>query len=227
MKKSIKIIVLCVAALSLGSCNAIKSLHSEYQSEATIPAYVFGVNVSLSGDSSDFVNFPIDTPFTINDLSQRDFFMALLEIDEYRAQYHEYLRILAEDYALGGGLDAALNNIHGQIDDLVAEDTTAFCTYEEYMATAEGLSAAIKLRAQSVLGQLKGSIPATREEQKVHPELLLDVSGADLSALTGDIGIGFKTGEGKEGFAQLFENMDDFVDSFGGSSGSPAGEDAP
>lgn len=36
----------------------------------------------LSGGGSDFVNFPIDTPFTVSDLSQRGFFMALPEKDQ-------------------------------------------------------------------------------------------------------------------------------------------------
>ena len=63
MKNSIKIIVLCVAALSLAGCNTIRSLHSEYKSQATIPADVFGENVSLSADST-----------SIAELSWREFF---------------------------------------------------------------------------------------------------------------------------------------------------------
>ncbi len=63
MKNSIKIIVLCVAALSLAGCNTIRSLHSEYKSQATIPADVFGENVSLSADST-----------SIADLSWGEFF---------------------------------------------------------------------------------------------------------------------------------------------------------
>ena len=63
MKKSIKTIIFCVAALSLAGCSTIKSLHSEYQSQATIPADVFGENVSVTGDST-----------SIAELSWREFF---------------------------------------------------------------------------------------------------------------------------------------------------------
>ena len=63
MKKSIKIIIFSIAALSLAGCDTIKSLHSEYQSQATIPADVFGENVTLTGDSTSMA-----------ELSWREFF---------------------------------------------------------------------------------------------------------------------------------------------------------
>lgn len=145
---------------------------------------------NVTGDGSDYVNFPIDTPFTVSDLSQRDFFMALLENEEYLAQYHEYLRILSEEYALGGGLEEAYNRIRGQIDALVESDPTSFAAYSEYDTTAITLKLAIELRAKSVLGQLSGEIPSTRDGQEAEPDKLLDVSGEDLSGLTRGFGTG-------------------------------------
>lgn len=47
-----KIIIICVAALSLGGCKTIKSLRSEYQPQTTIPADVFGKDIKLASDSS-------------------------------------------------------------------------------------------------------------------------------------------------------------------------------
>ena len=145
---------------------------------------------TVSGDGSDYVNFPIDTPFAVDDLSQRSFFMALLNDEECLAKYHEYLRQLSEEYALGGGLDAAIERIRAQIDALVETDPTAFSTYQEYVSSAESLETAIKLRAESVLGQISGEIPSTKEGQKAEPEKLLDTSGADLSGLTSGYGMG-------------------------------------
>lgn len=63
MKKSYNIIILCIAALSLAGCDTLKSLHSEYKSQATVPADVFGENVTLTGDST-----------SIAELSWREFF---------------------------------------------------------------------------------------------------------------------------------------------------------
>ena len=145
---------------------------------------------SVSGNGSDYVNFPIDTPFTVSDLSQRDFFMALLENEEYLAQYHEYLRMLSEEYVQGGKLAETMERIHSQIDAYVETDPTAFCTYDQFAATAQGIETAAELRAESVLGQISGEIPSTRDGQSAEPEKLLDTSGADLSGLTSGFGIG-------------------------------------
>ena len=148
---------------------------------------------SVSGNGNDFVNFPIDTPFTV-DLSQRDFFMALLENEEYLARYHEYLRILSEEYALGGGLEETYNRLRSQIDSWVEADPTAFSTYAEFNSAAESLKLAIELRAQGVLGQLSGGIPSTRAGQEAEPDKLMDVSSEDLSGLTSGYGMGMGGG---------------------------------
>ena len=63
MKTSSYIIILCVVALSLAGCGTIKSLRSDYQSQATIPADVFGTETELSADST-----------SLADLSWREFF---------------------------------------------------------------------------------------------------------------------------------------------------------
>ena len=143
---------------------------------------------TVSGDGSDYVNFPIDTPFTVSDLSQRSFFMALLENEEYLEQYHEYLRQLSEEYVQGGELASLLESISGQIGEYWQTDPTAFADYDTIETKAEGLQTVIELRAEGVLGQLDGEIPSTRDGQKAEPEKLLDTSGADLSGLTGSSG---------------------------------------
>ena len=63
MKTTIKIIAICVAALSLVGCDTIKSLHSKYQSQATIPADVFGSNVKVTADTT-----------VMTEMSWREFF---------------------------------------------------------------------------------------------------------------------------------------------------------
>ena len=163
-----------------------------YEKDGKVNLIPWDMNQAFSviGNGSDYVNFPIDTPFTVSDLSQRDFFMALLENEEYLAQYHEYLRQLSEEYVQGGRLEETYNRIRSQIDALVDSDPTAFCTYDEFDASATSLKLAIQLRAQSVLGQISGEIPSTREGQEAEPDKLMDVSGEDLSCLTSGFGMG-------------------------------------
>ena len=63
MKTFIKILVIGVATLSLWGCDTIKSLHSKYQSQATVPADVFGSAVNMAADTTSMA-----------DVSWREFF---------------------------------------------------------------------------------------------------------------------------------------------------------
>lgn len=48
------------------------------------------------------------------------------------------------------------------------------------------LKAAVGLRGQSVRGQLNGTIPSTREGQKVQPEQLVEADTIDLRTMGSD-----------------------------------------
>lgn len=52
MRTTIKIIAFCLAVLSLSGCDTIKGLHSEYKSQATVTADVFGRGVDMKLDST-------------------------------------------------------------------------------------------------------------------------------------------------------------------------------
>ena len=137
-----------------------------------------------SGNASETINFPIDTPFSSGvDLADRQFFMALLENETYLAQYHDYLSQLVEEYVNGGGFDSFYDRVTAQIDALVQNDPTSFYTYDEYTAAAAMLKETVALRAASVQGQLDGSIPSTRDEQSEDSSNLLDASSIDLSVM--------------------------------------------
>ena len=119
-----------------------------------------------SSGATSVINDAIDTPFSIT-----NFFDALLENEEYLAKYHEYL------------------------NELVAEDPTAFYSYEEYEAAVEMLYEVINLRGESVSGQLDGTIPSTDDGQKADSSTLIDGSGIELSVM-GSMSMGGGAGEG-------------------------------
>ncbi len=154
----------------------------EYNGQLNILPWDYNLSFGGMGqggsDASGVINDAIDTPF-----SGTDFFDKLLENEEYLAQYHEYLRILAEEYVGGGVFDEFIENITSQIDELVETDPTAFYTAEEYSAAQETLVQVVKLRAESVLGQLDGTIPATDEGQKAGSSALTTASGINLSVM--------------------------------------------
>ena len=144
-----------------------------------------------SSDASSTINFPVDTPFSSGvSTEDRQFFMALLNVEEYREQYHAYLSQLVEEYVDGGRFDEVYQRIRSQIDTLVADDPTSFYTYEEYDQAAQMLYQTVLLRAESVKGQIGGSIPATTAEQQENPSLLMETSSIDLSVMGSMMGGG-------------------------------------
>lgn len=137
-----------------------------------------GMNMGPDNDASEMVNDAVDTPF-----SGTDFFNALLENEKYLSRYHEYLEKLAQEYVLDGRFQEVYQGIRSRIDRLVESDPTALYTYEEYEAGAEMLYQTVMLRAESVKGQIDGTIPATDEEQRADSSMLVDASEIDVSVM--------------------------------------------
>ena len=131
-----------------------------------------------SSEATSMINDPIDTPF-----DGTDFFDALLENEEYLAQYHGYLRQLAEKYVQGGRLQEVWERLDAQTDELIETDPTAFYTAAEYEEAKKTLWTVLQLRAESVLGQLDGTIPSTDDGQQNAQDTLIDGSAIDLSVM--------------------------------------------
>ena len=148
-----------------------------------------------SSGATSVINDAIDTPFSIT-----NFFDALLENEEYLAKYHEYLNELVEKYVNGGEFQKTYERIRSQINELVAEDPTAFYSYEEYEAAVKMLYEVINLRGESVSGQLDGTIPSTDDGQKADSSTLIDGSDIELSVM------GTMSGGGSNGNQMFFGN---------------------
>lgn len=137
-----------------------------------------GMNQGPDSDASEVVNDAVDTPF-----SATAFFDALLENETYLSRYHAYLEQLAQEYVLDGRFEEVYQGIRNRIDALVETDPTAFYSYDEYAAGAEMLYQTVMLRAESVKGQIDGTIPATDEEQRIDATNLVDASEIDISVM--------------------------------------------
>ena len=129
------------------------------------------------GDASSMVNDPIADPFDAT-----DFFDTLLADTAYNAAYRENLAKLV-DYVENGAFDAFYSRVRSQIDTLVETDPTAFYTYDEYVTAAETLYTVVQLRAQSIAGQLAGTIPDTADAQRADESARIDASDIDLSVM--------------------------------------------
>ena len=165
-----------------------------YESGGKLNLIPWDYNLALGGmggssDATSVVNDAIDNAF-----SGTNFFDTLMEDETYHSQYYTYLQQLVSEYIDGGGFDAFYERVRSQIDELVKTDPTAFYSYDEYLTAADTLYQVVKLRGQSIQGQLDRSIPSTEEAQR-SSDALVDASTLDISVMgsmnTGGGGGGF------------------------------------
>lgn len=153
-----------------------------YESGGKLNLIPWDYNLALGGmggssDTTSVVNDAIDNAF-----SGTNFFDTLMEDETYHSQYYTYLQQLVSEYIDGGGFDAFYERVRGQINELVETDPTAFYSYDEYLTAADTLYQVVKLRGQSIQGQLDGSIPSTEEAQR-SSDALVDASTLDISVM--------------------------------------------
>lgn len=141
----------------------------------------------MSGDASDTINFAIDTPVSSGvSMEDRQIFAVILNDEEACALYHSYLEKLCTEYVQGGQFELTYTMLRGLLDSRVAtdeHDPTAFYTAEEYTEAVEMLKTVIERRAESILGQLDGTIPSTNDGQRADSSALIDASDLDLSIM--------------------------------------------
>mgnify|MGYP002523775861 CR=1 FL=1 len=130
------------------------------------------------------MNFPIDTPFSA-DLKHRTFFMHLLANEQFKARYYHYLDVLCNQYILGGEFSKTLDAINNEIGEVAGTEANAFYSNEQFHKAQKTLQLVLEKRAASVLGQMKGEIPATWESQKAQPQLLININNINLQDLGG------------------------------------------
>ncbi len=141
----------------------------------------FGGN---GGDMTSTVNSPIDSPVD-GTLSDRPMVAWIFENEEYTALYHQIYQEFIDQWFTSGYFEQLLNDTVDLISPYVEKDPTAFCSYEEFQQGVEALRAFCELRAESVSGQLEGTIPSTSESQSADSSALIDASSIDADAMGG------------------------------------------
>jgi spore coat protein CotH len=161
-----------------------------------------------AGSASDVVNLAIDTPLSGVTMEDRPILSKLLEVPEYKAKYHEYLQQIVDGYFANGKFEQTVQTLNNLITDYVKNDATAFVTYDKYQEAVAELTKLGTLRAESIQGQLDGTIPSTSEGQKASTNTLIDASSVDLTKLGDSLkGNGMRGGFGGTGFNRNAENQ--------------------
>lgn len=162
-----------------------------YEQDGKLSMLPWDYNLAFGGfqgnDAESAVNDPIDDV-----LSDRPMQAWMFSSEEYTALYHEYY----EEFLQSADIDGLIDEAYDLIAPYVEKDPTKFCTYDEFETGVQTLKNFCYLRAQSVAGQLDGSIPSTSEAQKENSESLVDASAITIS----DMGSMGNTMGGKGGF---------------------------
>ncbi len=139
----------------------------------------FGAFSSTS--ASDAVNSPIDSPVSGGDASDRPMVAWIFENETYLEAYHAVYAEFVENNLANGWLSAEIERVYQMIRPYAEKDPTAFYTAEELDQAVQTLQTFCEKRAESVQGQLGGTIPSTEAGQTENAANLIDARNVNLN----------------------------------------------
>ena len=143
----------------------------------------YSFKVEFDHYDTALVNYPIDTPVSGGTVDSRPMLAWIFSSEEYTRLYHQYFSQFLAEWFDSGSFSQTLQQVVDLITPYVEKDPTKFCTTEEFQAGVEALEDFCLLRAQSVQGQLEGTIPSTDDGQSADSSSLVDASSVDISAM--------------------------------------------
>lgn len=159
-----------------------------YEEDGQLSMISWDYNLAFGGflgssDATALVNYPIDTPVSGGTVDSRPMLAWIFSSEEYTQLYHQYFSQFLAEWFDSGAFAQAFQQVVDLITPYVEKDPTKFCTTEEFQAGVEALEDFCLLRAQSVQGQLEGTIPSTDDGQSADSSSLVDASSVDISAM--------------------------------------------
>lgn len=173
-------------------------LHEENGALSMIPwDYNLAYGTFQSSNASASVNSPIDSPVS-GDVNDRPMVGWIFSDESYTELYHGYYNAFIEKFFDSGWLEKLIDDTAELIAPYVEKDPTKFCTYEAFLTGVDTIQTYCLLRAESVRGQLDGTIPSTSEGQSADSSTFVDTTGLNLSDM-GTMNMGGGRNFGGEG----------------------------
>lgn len=162
-----------------------------YEENGKLTMLPWDYNLAFGGfqsqNASELINRGIDDVVS-GSLEERPMIAKLLEVEEYRQQYYAWLEELVSGYFESGHFAEVMDMLDELLNSYVAEDPTAFYTYEEYTEANEMLKIFCEKRAESIRKQLDGELAGTASEQT--DEAKVDASAVTVSVMGTQFGGG-------------------------------------
>lgn len=150
-----------------------------------------------SDSATQMVNYPIDTPVSGGTIDSRPMLAWIFADESYTELYHTYFDTFISEYFESGYFENLITETENLIGTYVEQDPTKFCTYDEFETGVDTLKSFCLLRAESIRGQLDGTIPSTSDGQQEDDSALVDASSISLTDM-GSMGHGGGTPGGGE-----------------------------
>ncbi len=165
-----------------------------YEENGRMSMIPWDYNLAFGGfqsqsDATGLVNYPIDTPVSGGDTDSRPMLAWILNNEPYTELYHQYFAEFISSYFTSGYFTQLIDSVSDMIAPYVEKDPTKFCTYEQFETGTVALKQFCLFRAESIQGQLDGTIPSTSEGQAQNSEALIDASDITISDM-GSMGRG-------------------------------------
>lgn len=157
-----------------------------YEEDEVLSMIPWDYNLAFGGfqggsDATSMVNYPIDTPVSGGSTDDRPMIAWIFNDETYTQQYHDLFAQFLTEYFDSGTFAAEFDRVVELISPYVEKDPTKFCTYEEFQTGTATLKEFCQLRAESIRGQLDGTIPATSDGQQADSAALVDASHLSIS----------------------------------------------
>lgn len=155
-----------------------------YESDGQMQMIPWDYNLAFgafqsAGGATSLVNYPIDDPVSGGDTSDRPMLAWIFQNEEYTELYHKYFAELISTVFDSGAFAQEFDSVVQMISPYVESDPTKFCTCEEFETGAQTLREFCLKRAESISGQLDGSIGSTSDTQK--SSTLIDAGSLQIS----------------------------------------------
>ena len=193
-----------------------------YEKDGQLSMIPWDYNLAFGGfesgtDAQSLVNYPIDSPVSGGTVESRPMLAWIFADEKYTELYHQYFSEFLSQYFINDEFEKMIDTVSEMIAPYVEKDPTKFCSYEEFQEGVSTLKTFCTLRAESIQGQLDGTISSTgtaqqfsSEEQQT--EAFEGVEAGDLAIETmGTMGNTFGPGGGPGKFAgasQAFADED-------------------
>lgn len=157
-----------------------------YEKDGQLSMIPWDYNLAFGGfeagaDATELVNYPIDTPVFGGGTDSRPMLAWIFDEQEYTDLYHQYFAEFLNAYVENDRLTSLIDSTAEMIAPYVDADPTKFCSTAEFEKGVSTLRSFCQLRAQSIAGQLEGTIPATSDGQAQDSSTLVDASDLVIS----------------------------------------------